>query len=235
MPLADGAALLNYILHKGDEKDLPADQALDLLTIGNEVWIVSGEEGYLLPVQAGESAEPGDLATSEAHWLSEGVIAWDVDDADATYTLHTSADGGLELAPGGVEGGESYELEFLSETLPAELAAKWPHLAGYAALGVPEGVDAAEALKGQLAVSSARGETRTGATGVQVPGVLDDLYAGAAATSTWASRGTATSRRSASGPPPPARSRCTASPTRPPRRPGRRRRWSSTRPRASGP
>ncbi|MFC3688618.1 pullulanase-type alpha-1,6-glucosidase [Aquipuribacter hungaricus] len=178
--LADGATVLNYIFHKGDEKDLPEDQVLDLVTVGHEVWIISGEEGYLLPVQAGSGAEPGDLATSEAHWLGEDVIAWDVDDAEATYTLHTSADGGLELAPGGVGGGETVELEYLSETLPKELAEQWPHLAGYAALGVPDGVDAAEALRGQLAVSSARGETRTGATGVQVPGVLDDLYADAA-------------------------------------------------------
>ena len=78
--LVPGATSLSYILHKGDAKDLPADQSLDLVTIGHEVWIISGEEGYLLPVQQG-SAEPGDLATSEAHWLTEDLIAWDVDDA----------------------------------------------------------------------------------------------------------------------------------------------------------
>ncbi|CAN5233645.1 hypothetical protein BH24ACT10_BH24ACT10_03970 [soil metagenome] len=180
VPLVDGATTLNYILHKGDEKDLPTDQVLDLVTIGNEVWIISGQEGYLLPVQAGAAAEPGDLATSQAHWLTEGVIAWDVDDAGATYSLHTAAGGGLELVPGGVDGGESVELDFLSADLPAELAAQYPHLAGYAALGVPEDVDVAAMLKGALAVSSARGETRTGATGVQIPGVLDDLHADAA-------------------------------------------------------
>ncbi|WP_380167172.1 pullulanase-type alpha-1,6-glucosidase [Jannaschia sp. R86511] len=176
VPLVDDATLLNYILHKGDEKDLPEDQALDLVSIGHEVWIIAAEEGYLLPVQAGASGEPGDLATSEAQWLTEGVIAWDVDDADATYSLHSAADGGLELVAGGVDGGDSVELELLSTDLPADLAAKYPHLAGYAALGVPDDVDAAAVLKGALAVSAVKGGVRTGATGVQVPGVLDDLY-----------------------------------------------------------
>ena len=118
---------------------------------------------------------------SEAQWLTEDVIAWDVDDAGATYTLHTSADGGLELVPGGVEGGESYELDApVRRRCRPTWPRQYPHLAGYAAFAVPDDVDAAEALTGQLAVSSARGEARTGATGVQIAGVLDDLYAGAA-------------------------------------------------------
>ena len=150
------------------------------MTIGHEVWIVSGEEGYLLPVQAGDR-EPGDLATERGPVADRGRHrVGRRRRRTATYTLHTSADGGLELVPGGVDGGESCELTLLSADLPAELAARYPHLAGYAALGVPDDVDAAEALKGQLAVSSARGEVRTGATGVQIPDVLDDLYAGAA-------------------------------------------------------
>jgi hypothetical protein len=122
VPLVDGATSLSYILHKGDEKDLPDDQVLDLVTIGHEVWIISGREGYLLPVQVG-AAEPGDLGTEQAQWLTRDIIAWDVEDPAAEYSLHTSADGGLELVTGGVGGGDSIELEFLSEDLPAELAA----------------------------------------------------------------------------------------------------------------
>ncbi|WP_336921067.1 pullulanase-type alpha-1,6-glucosidase [Aquipuribacter sp. SD81] len=182
VPLAEGATSLNYILHRGDTKDLPEDQVLDLVTVGNEVWVLAGREGYLLPVQGG-GGEPGDLTTEEVVWLTEDVIAWDVDDESATYSLHTSPDGGLELVTGGVDGPDgtaSVELEWLSADLPADLAERFPHLAGYAALGVPDDLDVAEALKGALAVSSSRGDARTGATGVQVPGVLDDLYADAA-------------------------------------------------------
>jgi hypothetical protein len=46
--LKEDAAFVGYILHKGDEKDLPADQQLDLSKNGYEVWIVQSTEGYLL-------------------------------------------------------------------------------------------------------------------------------------------------------------------------------------------
>ena len=180
VPLADGATSLSYILHRGETKDLPEDQVLELDGVGHEVWVLSGEEGYLLPVDAGAAAEPGDLATERAHWLTRDVIAWDVEDDAATYSLHTAADGGLELVPGGVDGGDSVELEWLSADLPADLAERFPHLAGYAALGVPDDVDVPAALNGALAVSAVRDGARLDATGVQVPGVLDDLYADAA-------------------------------------------------------
>ncbi|MGJ7440127.1 pullulanase-type alpha-1,6-glucosidase [Aquipuribacter sp. MA13-6] len=177
VPLAEGATSLSYILHRGDAKDLPEDQSLDLVGIGHEVWILSGQEGYLLPVQAGAGGGVGDLGEERAQWLTRDVIALDVDDAAATYALHTSPDGGLQVGPGGVEGGDSVELEWLSAELPADLAERFPHLAGYAALGVPDGVDVPEALKGALAVSAVRGGSVVVATGVQIPNVLDDLYA----------------------------------------------------------
>ncbi len=59
------------------------------------MWILAGQEGYLLPVQKGGSAEPGDFGLEQAHWLTRDLIAWDVADAEAAYALHTSADGGL--------------------------------------------------------------------------------------------------------------------------------------------
>jgi glycosidase len=45
--LTQGALELAYILHKGDEKDLPDDQFLRLRQDGHEVWIVQGTPGYL--------------------------------------------------------------------------------------------------------------------------------------------------------------------------------------------
>jgi len=49
VPLAEGATELAYILHRGDTKDLPEDQLLDLAAVGNEVWIINATPGYLLP------------------------------------------------------------------------------------------------------------------------------------------------------------------------------------------
>lgn len=57
VPLTDGATSLSYILHKGDEKDLPSDQSLDLATYGHEVWMLGSTPGYLLP-QTGSVPTP---------------------------------------------------------------------------------------------------------------------------------------------------------------------------------
>lgn len=125
----------------------------------------------------GESAG---LTEEYAHWLTADTIAWNVNDPGAEYSLHLAPEGGLSLGASGVEGGEVVTLEWVSDTLPADLAQKWPHLAQYAVLRVPDGVDVAQALKGQIAVSSQVAGV-TDATGLQIPGVLDDLYAGDAA------------------------------------------------------
>jgi len=123
--------------------------------------------------------ESGGLSEEYAHWLTADTIAWNVDDASAAYRLHLAPEGGLTLGETGVEGGESVPLEWVSDALPEDLAQTWPHLAQYAVLRVPAGVDVAQALKGQVAVSSQAGDA-IDATGLQIPGVLDDLYADAA-------------------------------------------------------
>lgn len=56
VPLADGATSLSYILHRGDEKDLPSDQSLDIASYGHEVWMLGGTAGYLLPQTGGVPA-----------------------------------------------------------------------------------------------------------------------------------------------------------------------------------
>ena len=49
VPVADDAAGLGYILHKGDEKDLLDDQYLDFVENGREVWITQSTQGYVIP------------------------------------------------------------------------------------------------------------------------------------------------------------------------------------------
>jgi pullulanase-type alpha-1,6-glucosidase len=108
-----------------------------------------------------------------AHWLRRGLIAWDAPEA-ASYRLHAAPEGGLRIADGAIPG-DSYELTPSDDPVPSE----FPHLAALDtfALSVP----ARELLTGQLIVAAydAGGEL-VGATGVQIPGVLDDLYATAA-------------------------------------------------------
>ena len=119
--------------------------------------------------------KPG--AEQGAHWLRRGVIAWDVPEGAASYRLHVAPRGGLELVDGAIAG-RSYPLE-PGELRPA-LAAKYPHLASYTGLDVPEAAQrrVRELLTGQLVVAAYGQDGRVmAATGVQLPGVLDQLYA----------------------------------------------------------
>ena len=89
-------------------------------------------------------------------------------------------DGGLAIEGGLIAGGQSIPISRVPAGLSDDLKAKWPHLAGYQAFRIVSGDLAAAtgALSGQQAVSASddKGALRI-ATGVQIPGVLDDLYA----------------------------------------------------------
>ena len=108
-----------------------------------------------------------------AHWLRRDLLAWDAPDA-ASYRLHAAPEGGLEVVDGEIPG-ESYALTPSDAPVPSE----FPHLAALDTFELS--VPARELLTGQLIVAAydAAG-TLVGFTGVQIPGVLDDLYASAA-------------------------------------------------------
>ncbi|MEI9514631.1 pullulanase-type alpha-1,6-glucosidase [Agromyces sp. CCNWLW213] len=125
-----------------------------------------------------------------AYWLDAETLAWPAslpggaNAADLGYTLEYAAEGGLGDADGAVTGADrSVELEFDPAGIGEELAATFPHLAGYVALR-PVGLDReaiAELVTGELQVAQRDGDALTAMTGVQLPGVLDDLYAEAVA------------------------------------------------------
>lgn len=130
---------------------------------------------------------------SRAHWVSEDTLAWPAEllggpaATDATWTLEHSPDATLAVAEGAVAGGgEPVELALDPAGLSDEQLAKFPALEGYLALH-PVGVDRAavqQLLTEQLAVAQSTDGTLSAFTGVQVPGVLDDLYADSLASTT---------------------------------------------------
>ncbi|WP_127792172.1 pullulanase-type alpha-1,6-glucosidase [Agromyces sp. LHK192] len=142
------------------------------------------------------------VGEQRAHWIDAETLAWppsllgDLDAADASWTIEHAADAGLGVADGDggatevVGGGEPIELELDPAGLSDEQAARFPALAGFLALK-PVDLDreAAQALlTEELGVaqrastgSTAEGDELTAFTGVQIPGVLDDLYADAVA------------------------------------------------------
>ncbi|MEV6651163.1 pullulanase-type alpha-1,6-glucosidase [Streptomyces sp. NPDC051219] len=181
VPLAAGATSLSYILHKGDEKDLPSDQSLDLATFGHEVWLLGGKPKYLLPTVGG--APSLDLTRAEAQWIDRTTVAWKVKATDATsQQLVYAPRGGITVKDGALSD-EGQWLRLTPAVLTDAQRAKYPHLKDYPAFTVdPRDRDRVrDALKGQLiATQRAANGALLAATGVQIPGVLDDLYSGAA-------------------------------------------------------
>lgn len=155
----DGANIAFTVTADGDRTSFSYDQVTHLLTISAGI-------------------APPDLRSARAQWLRRDVVAYDVPSGAETFRLYHAPDGGLAATGEGVSGGEYVSLT--AGTLPADLAAQYPHLAGYEALRVPA-VAAGDLLTGQLVVAAYDANGRlVDATGVQLPGVLDDLYAGAA-------------------------------------------------------
>jgi pullulanase/glycogen debranching enzyme len=120
-----------------------------------------------------------------AHWLRADLLAWDLPAGaeGRTYRLHAAPDGGLEVQGGAITGGTSFDLRLRRSRLPESVRARFPHLAAF------EGLELSAAgrqrarglLTGQLIVAAYDdGGRLVDATGVQIPGVLDDLYASAA-------------------------------------------------------
>lgn len=122
------------------------------------------------------------VGEQRAHWIDADTIAWPADlgavPADASWQLHASAEASVALVDGEVTGGDAVDLTVIEGGLTAEQKARFPALASFVALSVPAGTDAAALVRGQLAVSQRDADgVLAGFTGVQIPGVLDDLYA----------------------------------------------------------
>ncbi|MFI7362384.1 pullulanase-type alpha-1,6-glucosidase [Streptomyces sp. NPDC050149] len=177
VPLADGATSLSYILHRGDEKDLPSDQSLDIASYGHEVWMLGGTAGYLLP-QTGGVPTP-DLTKAEAQWIDSDTVVWKVKATEATsQQLVYASSGGISVVDGALSD-EGQWLRLSPSALSDAQKAKYPHLKDYPAFTVDtrDRDRVREALRGQLiATQRAANGALLAATGVQSAGVLDDLY-----------------------------------------------------------
>ncbi|THA60264.1 pullulanase-type alpha-1,6-glucosidase [Streptomyces sp. A0958] len=177
VPLTDGATSLSYILHRGDEKDLPSDQSLDIASYGHEVWLLGGAAGYLLP-QAGGVPTP-DLTKAEAQWIDADTVVWKVKATEATSQQLVYAEkGGISVVDGALSD-EGRWLRLTPSALSDAQKAKYPHLKGYPAFTVDarDRDRVREALRGQLiATQRAANGALLAATGVQSAGVLDALY-----------------------------------------------------------
>lgn len=155
---------------------------------GTPVAFVYNSASHILQVgvgampAAGPVAKIPDLGKQSAQWVTRDTIAWDVGDLaeqGATFKLVYAVEAGLEGSAAGFDGGSSIDLTYDPAGLSQDVLDRFPQLSGYAALkigaddlGVVPGI-----LKSQAGVVAfdTEGQALDG-TGLQIPGVLDDLY-----------------------------------------------------------
>lgn len=156
----------------------------DVPAAGVEVVFSYDVSSHRLAISSRAAGAAPDLTLAKAHWVREDLVAWDVPDAEAgRHRLHWSRAGDLAVDAEAVTGGPSVPLRHDPAGLPADVLADFPQLEGYEAFRLDRAAvrEVPEILTGQLAVASyATDGTLRDATGVQVPGVLDDVYAAAA-------------------------------------------------------
>ncbi|GAB2588914.1 hypothetical protein Aab01nite_42340 [Paractinoplanes abujensis] len=165
IPVREGAIGLRYVLHRGDEKDLPDDQRLDLAR-AREIWLRAGTTEPVRP-ELGSLGPELDPARSLAVFVDRTTIALPAALAGRAETFFLG-EHPLTPRPGGLFQAQSR---------------RFPHLRAYKAFSVREMGDAAlsELLRDQLLVTGRdAGDSAVVITGVQLPGVIDDLYADAA-------------------------------------------------------
>ncbi|MEV6375002.1 pullulanase-type alpha-1,6-glucosidase [Micromonospora musae] len=182
VPLADGATGLSYILHNGDTKDLPDDQRLDLSGAGREFWLLAAVPGRLLPPTSTAGGGELDVTKQRAHWIDRSTVAWQTGPTDGKrYALVAAPAGDVRVVDGELVGTyTTLPLDARRNGLTEAQRAAFPHLWAYRsfALDRKDLAKVPAALRGQLLVTERDAEGRLlSATGVQLPGVLDDVYA----------------------------------------------------------
>ncbi|MBZ2207387.1 alpha-1,6-glucosidase domain-containing protein [Massilia soli] len=186
IPLNTSKTAIDFLVtdgygNKNCGNDQRTDLRSDIATAGQEIWLLEGD----CTIYA--SAPPlsfGNLANASAHWLSAETLAWPGAPATGSYKLYYAANGGLGSSTEGVTGADSGMDLAISGELSAALKAQYPHLAGLTALKLSPADAAGLAAKasGQFAIAqfSAAGKL-VQVTSLQASGMLDSLFAAAAA------------------------------------------------------
>ncbi len=164
----DGANILFVVREDNQTVEFRFDSSTNIMTI-----LVGGEAGPAV----------GNLFLSIAQWVKADTILWNIGRIPgATYTLHWSPEGALELTDDGIVGGESIVLTYDRNGMTEDIIRAFPHLADdYYALRIsPDDLPRVpEILRSQVAIQAKYNNASVlqDATSVQIHGVLDDLYA----------------------------------------------------------
>jgi pullulanase/glycogen debranching enzyme len=157
----------------------------NIATAGQEVWMLEGD----CTVYASQPAVSyGNLNSASAHWLTATTLAWPgAPVTGASYKLYYAANGGLGSNVDGVTGADGSIALTSASALPSALQQKYPHLVSATALTMSSADAATIAAKAssQFAIAQfdAAGKLVL-VTSLQMSGMLDSVFAGAAANAT---------------------------------------------------
>src|SRR5712691_1062074 len=166
------------IVHNGDTKDPGPDMSWDRSLLGDIVFLSSGSTQLSsAPRQAGAVSIEG----ASAHLLAHDTVAWNVTDAAATaFELRYSPTAAVAASGTDVTGGSTIALAPRPAGLGSAVETAMPQFAAWRAFDVAAAdlPKLKDALKGQIVAVARKGDGKPfQATQVQLPGVLDDLYA----------------------------------------------------------
>lgn len=164
----DGANILFVVQEDNQTVEFQFDSSSNIMTI-----LVGGEAGPAV----------GNLFMSIGQWVTADTILWNIGRIPgATYTLHWSPEGALDLTDAGITGGESIVLTYDRDGMTEDIIRDFPHLADdYFALRIsPEDLPRVpEIVRSQVAIQATYNTENIlqDATSVQINGVLDDRFA----------------------------------------------------------
>ncbi|MFG1918019.1 pullulanase-type alpha-1,6-glucosidase [Micromonospora sp. NPDC048898] len=187
--LKPGATWLNFlVVDKAGSKDVAQDRGIDV-TRTAEIWLKQGDPAIYPSGQAaiGEPDPPTttsgdtDISEQKAHWIDRSTVAWQTPPTDGrTYALVAAPNGGVSVVDGELTGAyTTLPLRAQRDGLTEAQRDRFPHLWSYRsfALDRRDLAKVPAALRGQLLVTERDAEgALLAATGVQIPGVLDDVY-----------------------------------------------------------
>jgi pullulanase-type alpha-1,6-glucosidase len=182
-----GAGFLPFLFHRYHQKDQAGDRSIPLgAPPPLEVWsIQDSQKIFTHPEEAKEAMilqKIGDIKQkAQAHWLRRDLIAWPTEfGSRAVFHLVYHLESKLKLTKDGIQNGERIPLTWLSHQLPEALSAELPHLRGCHLFQIPAEAAALvpQILKSQFLVTAHHPDGRIlSAAALQIPHVLDDLYA----------------------------------------------------------
>ncbi|CAN6460585.1 unnamed protein product [Victoria cruziana] len=164
-----------FVVHKNGLEDCRGLALVD----HTDIWIISDVDDVFLERPNLFLLMKDNLSFSRAFWVTKSLIAWNICVKNACYYIYASRRAKLQLTDDGIEGCDTrIPLEPVEGNLSVNVATKFPHIADYKAFRITSEVDVGELLKSQLAIAclDANGRLKN-ATGLQLPGVIDDLFA----------------------------------------------------------